>query len=152
MAQALALTGCACLLIGRHGAKLDLARGWGLDALLLARRHSPAPIRRRPMWWWIAPGRAEGLGLAMSLLRPRGMLVLKSTFHGEGGGNLTDFAVNEWTLVGSRCGPFAPALRLLGRGLIQTAPLIEATYPLSEGLAAPEHAARPGALKVLLRP
>jgi alcohol dehydrogenase len=151
VAQALGLTGCACLLIGRHSAKLDLARGWGLDALLLA-RDSPAPDLAPADVVVDCTGRAEGLRLATNLLRPRGTLVLKSTFHGEGGANPTDFVVQEWTLVGSRCGPFAPALRLLRRGLIQTAPLIEATYPLSEGLAALEHAARPGALKVLLRP
>ena len=151
VAQALALTGCACLLIGRHSAKLDLARGWDLDTLLLTR--DSAGIDLAPADVVVdCTGRAEGLQLGAGLLRPRGTLVLKSTFHGAGAANPTDFVVQEWTLVGSRCGPFAPALRLLRRGLIQTAPLVEATYPLSDGLAALAHAARPGALKVLLRP
>jgi len=58
--------------------------------------------------------------------------------------------VDEVTLVGSRCGPFGPALRLLERGLVNVTPLIQARYPLSKALAAFEHASRPGMLKVLV--
>ena len=64
--------------------------------------------------------------------------------------NLTAVVVDEITLVGSRCGPFAPALRLLERGLVQVAPLIQARYTFSEVLTAFEHAAQPGTLKVLV--
>ena len=58
--------------------------------------------------------------------------------------------VDEITLIGSRCGPFAPALRLLEQGLVEVTPLIHARYPLSEALTAFERAARPGTLKVLV--
>jgi threonine dehydrogenase-like Zn-dependent dehydrogenase len=58
--------------------------------------------------------------------------------------------VDEVTLAGSRCGPFAPALRLLEQRLVKVEALIQATYPLNNGLAAIEQAAAPGALKVLL--
>jgi alcohol dehydrogenase len=64
--------------------------------------------------------------------------------------NLTMAVVDEITLVGSRCGPFAPALRLLERGLVEVTPLIQARYTLSEVLTAFEHAAQPGTLKVLV--
>jgi alcohol dehydrogenase len=74
--------------------------------------------------------------------------VLKSTFNAPSELNLTALVVDEVALVGSRCGPFAPALRLLAGGLIATEPLISARYPLSEGVAAFQAAG--GQLKILL--
>jgi len=109
-----------------------------------------------------ATGNDAGLAHSLRLARPRGTLVLKSTFHGNADVNLTKLVVGEITVIGSRCGPFAPALRLLeqsaglrGRtaGLgVQVQPLIEAEYSLADALAAFDHAARPGVRKVLLRP
>jgi threonine dehydrogenase-like Zn-dependent dehydrogenase len=64
--------------------------------------------------------------------------------------DMAPFVVDEITLVGSRCGPFAPALASLARGAVDPRPLVEARYPLAEAVAAFEHAARPGALKVLV--
>ena len=109
-----------------------------------------------------ATGNDAGLAHSLRLARPRGTLVLKSTFQGNANVNLTKLVVGEITVVGSRCGPFAPALRLLEQsaelsgqtaGLgVQVRPLIEADYPLADALAAFDHAARPGVRKVLLRP
>ena len=65
--------------------------------------------------------------------------------------DFSPIAVNEINIIGSRCGPFAPALRLLEKKDIDPTVLIEAYYPLSEGLKALKHASRPGTLKVLLR-
>jgi len=83
-------------------------------------------------------------------VRPRGTLVLKSTYAGAltlecsgGGGERAD-------LVGSRCGPFAPALRLLAEGRVAVEPLIHARYPLDQAAAAFEQAHRAGVLKVLV--
>jgi threonine dehydrogenase-like Zn-dependent dehydrogenase len=76
--------------------------------------------------------------------------VLKSTYAGDLTTNFSAIVVDEITLVGSRCGPFPPALRLLASGRVDPAPLITARYPLSDGLKAFEHAARPGVFKVLL--
>ena len=64
--------------------------------------------------------------------------------------SITPFVVDEITLVGSRCGPFAPALAALARGDVDPRPLVEARYPLAEAVAAFDHAARPGALKILV--
>ena len=83
-------------------------------------------------------------------MRPRGTIVLKSTYHGRASLDLAPFVVDEITLVGSRCGPFGRALDVLQRGAVDPRPLVEARYPLREALAAFEHAARPGALKVLV--
>jgi threonine dehydrogenase-like Zn-dependent dehydrogenase len=92
------------------------------------------------------------------------VLVLKSTYRptassGQPGDDdtqqaqtldMSSLVVDEITLVGSRCGPFAPALRLLESRLVDPRPLISAAFPLAEGAAAFERAARPEALKVLL--
>jgi alcohol dehydrogenase len=95
-------------------------------------------------------GQPGGLDTARRLVRPRGRLVLKSTFEGGAAFNLSMVVVDEIQIVGSRCGPFDAALRLLERQLVETEPLIAATYRLSEGLEA--FAAARGQLKVLLAP
>jgi len=95
-------------------------------------------------------GHPSGFAAARELVKPRGTLVLKSTFHGDVEVNLSMLVVDEITLVGSRCGPFAPALRLLERGLVDVESLISATYPLDDGLAAFKRAQEKGTLKVLL--
>ena len=99
-----------------------------------------------------ATGNPEGLALAQSLVRPGGTLVLKTTTHDIGAASPTAWVVDELTLVGSRCGPFAPALRLLAAGLVDPTDLITARRPLSAGVAALAEAAAPGAVKVLLDP
>ena len=95
--------------------------------------------------------------MARALLRPRGKLILKSTYHTsiQAGGRAFDMSgwvVDEITLLGSRCGPFAPALRLMAAGLVDPRPLISATYSLDDAAAAMAHAAARGVLKVLVRP
>ncbi len=93
---------------------------------------------------------AQTLALTGRAVRPRGTLVLKSTYAGVLTLDASAVVVQELTLVGSRCGPFAPALRLLEeqRGAVE--PLIQARYALRDGLVAFEQAQRPGVLKVLL--
>lgn len=95
-------------------------------------------------------GNPEGFALARGGLRPGGTLVLKSTYAGRLEVDASSLVVDEITLVGSRCGPFPPALELLRTGQVRVEPLVEARYPLSRARDAFEHAARPGALKVLL--
>jgi alcohol dehydrogenase len=84
------------------------------------------------------------------MTRPRGTLILKSTVHGLVPVNTAPVIVNELTLVGSRCGPFAPALRLLKSGKVRVDALISGVMPLSEAPAAFARAAEKGVLKVLL--
>jgi threonine dehydrogenase-like Zn-dependent dehydrogenase len=97
-------------------------------------------------------GSPAGFDQALALLRPEGTLVLKSTYAVSGAINLSRVVVDEIRVVGSRCGPFQPALRALASGAVDPLPLIDAVYPLAEGLAALEHAAARNVLKVLLRP
>jgi threonine dehydrogenase-like Zn-dependent dehydrogenase len=97
-------------------------------------------------------GNSSGLAVAMHLTRPMGTLVMKSTFSHQGSIDLTPLVVKELRVVGSRCGPFVPALRLLAQEAVACKGLISATFPLDEAEAAFAYAAQPGVLKVLIRP
>ena len=97
-----------------------------------------------------ATGRPQGFARAIALVEPRGTVVLKSTCQGEPGTPLWPIPVHEITVIGSRCGPFAPALALLASGAIRTRPLIVETLPLSRFAQAFERARTE--LKVLLDP
>ena len=96
-------------------------------------------------------GNPEGFDLARRALRPRGTLVLKSTYADRLTLDVSSLVVDEITLVGSRCGPFETALELLGDGSVYVEELITDRYPLAAGIAALDHARRPGTLKVLLQ-
>nr|VFK00763.1 MAG: Threonine dehydrogenase [Candidatus Kentron sp. H]VFK00777.1 MAG: Threonine dehydrogenase [Candidatus Kentron sp. H]VFK04688.1 MAG: Threonine dehydrogenase [Candidatus Kentron sp. H] len=145
IAQVLQLTGCDLQVVGRHGRKLGILAKRGIRTRLATETMEPGADMVVE-----ATGNAEGFALAQSLVRPRGTLVLKSTFHG-GTVPLDSIrvVVDEITIMGSRCGPFAPALRLLAQGLVDVAPLIEGRFPLDEGEKALAQAGS-GALKVLL--
>ena len=99
-----------------------------------------------------ASGTPEGLDLARICVHPRGTIVLKSTYHGSQEVDFSSIVVDEVSLIGSRCGPFEPALKLLSAGQVDPSALIEAIYPIDQGLSAFEHAAQPGVLKILLQP
>ena len=99
-----------------------------------------------------ATGSASGLELALSAVRPRGTLVLKSTIAGNHQVSLAPIVIHEINVIGSRCGPFPDALAALAAKQVSVAPLIEKIYSLGDGLAAVDHAARPGARKILLKP
>jgi threonine dehydrogenase-like Zn-dependent dehydrogenase len=97
-----------------------------------------------------ATGAPAALERALRLVRPRGTLVLKTTSEAPASLDLAPLVVNEVTLVGSRCGPFAPALAALAAGALDVEALVHARYPLAEAPRALAHAARPGVLKVLV--
>lgn len=132
IAQTLALTGCQLTVVGRN------------DAV-------PASLGGRFDIAVECSGNPEGFATARNALRPAGTLVMKSTYAGNLNLNMSSLVVDEITLVGSRCGPFAPALELLASKRIDVSNLIHATYPLDDALAAFEHAQQPGVLKVLIR-
>ena len=99
-----------------------------------------------------ATGSASGLAGALARVRPLGTVVLKSTVAGETTAPLSGAVVNEVTIIGSRCGPFAPALRALESGAVDPTPLIAARYSLDDAEAALERAGERGTLKVLVEP
>ncbi len=149
-AQALrVLTGAQILLIGKHQSKLAIAARRDVETLRLAELK---PTAHRTFDAAVeASGSPEGLETALSLLRPRGALVLKSTFHGTTELNFAPVVVDEIEVVGSRCGRFRPALELLREDRVDVESLITEEYPLGEGLRAIERAAAHGVLKVLIR-
>ena len=97
-----------------------------------------------------ATGSPGGFNLARQAVRPRGTVVLKSTYAGTMTFNPSSIVVDEVTLVGSRCGPFAPALDLLEMKKVDPIPLISARFPLHQGLEAFKQAGKPGTFKVIL--
>jgi len=133
-------------LFGHHAHKLRIAAAAGVTTEIAGASPSVATFD----WVVEATGSREGLLAAAALCRPRGTIVLKSTLHSEVAVNTAPIVVNEITVVGSRCGRFEAALPLLARQLIPVEPMIAARYPLRDAVAAFEHAARPGTLKVLL--
>jgi alcohol dehydrogenase len=142
--QVLRLTGCDLTLLGHHPERWDLFRRQAITCM-----HSddaPDPTFDVVVECTGQPG---GLATARRLIRPRGRMVLKSTFNADTDLNLTMVVVDEVQLVGSRCGPFAPALRLLERNLVEVEPLISARFALREA----EHAFETtrGNMKVLLK-
>ncbi|MFL6231468.1 MAG: alcohol dehydrogenase catalytic domain-containing protein [Pyrinomonadaceae bacterium] len=150
-AQALrALTEAEVTLVGKHDAKLEIARRRGVETVRLDEL-SPAAARAFDVVVE-ASGAPAGFDLALKLLRPRGTLVLKSTFHGETRFDSARVVVDEITIVGSRCGRFAPALELLRANRVDVESLISEERPLADGMRAMGRAAESGVLKVLLRP
>jgi threonine dehydrogenase-like Zn-dependent dehydrogenase len=145
IAQTLALTGCRLLVIGRHPAKLALlaARGIATAASVPEGARFDVAVE--------CTGNAAGFAAARAALRPRGTLVMKSTYAGDLTVNASSLVVDEITLVGSRCGPFAPALRLLESRAVDVRPLIRRTFALDDAIAAFDEAQQPGAMKVLVR-
>lgn len=148
-AQVVALTGAQMLLVGKHSSKLRIAERRGIETA------TPKQAAKRKGEFDVvveASGAGAGFGLALDLLRPRGQLVLKSTFHGQTELDAARIVVNEISIVGSRCGRFTPALDLLKKSAVDVDSLISEEYPLSNGVHAMQRAAARGVLKVLLRP
>lgn len=145
IARSLLPTGCALHAVGRHERKLDLLRKRG--AVVVA---DDAVEERVYNIAIECTGNEAGFETARRALRPRGTLVMKSTYTGRLTIDAAAVVVDELTLLGSRCGPFAPALRMLASGQVDVEDLVDARYPLVEAEAAIEHATRPGVLKVLL--
>jgi threonine dehydrogenase-like Zn-dependent dehydrogenase len=148
-AQVVALTGARTLLVGKHDSKLRIAERRGIETA------SPKEAAKQTRQFDVvveASGAASGFNLALDLLRPKGKLVLKSTFHGTTEINAARVVVDEISIVGSRCGRLAPALELLQRKAIDVDSLISEEYPLARGVHAMKRARTKGILKVLLRP
>jgi 2-desacetyl-2-hydroxyethyl bacteriochlorophyllide A dehydrogenase len=147
IAQVLQVHGARVHLFGRHRDKMRIAEKAGVVTETV-----PAKLRR-PGYRWVvdATGSPEGLQSAVAMCEPRGTVIMKSTVHGLVKIDAAPVIVNEITLVGSRCGRFEPAIRLLRAGKINVRDLISEQFPLDRAPEAFQRAARKGVLKVLLR-
>jgi len=136
-------------LIGKHQRKLDIAEKYGNVTGMLTSDISQAGDKFDVVVE--ASGSESGFATALNLVRPRGKVVLKSTFHGQPTWDASKVVVDEITIVGSRCGRFATALELLSQKRIEVEDLVTDQFPLADGVKAMSRAAENGVLKVLLR-
>lgn len=147
IAQTLALTGAGLRVLARHPLQKKLLADRGIMLI------DEADIQ--PWRWDVvveATGSTAGFDIARKAVRPRGIFVLKSTYKGDMTLNLSSIVVDEVNIVGSRCGPFEPALRLMEQKMVDPRVLIAAEFGLSEALQAFDEAAKTGMLKVLVKP
>jgi len=134
------------VLVGKHPDKLLFAEKRGIQGVLLA------DLLLKPEWDVVidCTGSPDGFAAAAALVRPRGRLVLKSTWTPAAPVDLSPLVVNEIQLIGSRCGPFPDAVNALAAGQVVTTGLITARYPLADGPAALQKARQPDQIKVVL--
>ena len=145
-AQVLRNAGYPVRLVGKHPDKLAICERWSIRTRLLADispRHDQDVVVD-------CTGSAAGFELAMQMVRPRGTLVLKSTFAAGKPLNLAPLVIDEITVIGSRCGPFKEALRALAEKEIDVTSLIYRRMKLDQGVEAMRLAGLPGVLKVIL--
>lgn len=147
IAQVLQTSGAQVCMYGRHPQKMELVAPLGIRYQVVSGASAAA------MYDYVvdATGSSAGLQHAIAMTRPRGTLILKSTVHDRVSIDTAPVIVNEITLVGSRCGRFAPALDLMRSGRLILRPLIHDVFPLAEAPQAFERAAQKGVLKVLLK-
>jgi threonine dehydrogenase-like Zn-dependent dehydrogenase len=147
IAQTLSLTGCDLRVVARHKHQQDLLSARGIRV-----------IAEEDIQLWRqdivveATGSPSGFELARRAIRPRGTLVMKSTYKGGMSVNFSSIVVDEVNIVGSRCGPFGPALRLMESKQVDPTVLIDSEFTLGEAIKAFERAAETGVLKVLIKP
>jgi len=146
VAQVIRNTQCKLTVMGRNPSQLEMCEKLGIQPIplndLVARQDRDLVVD--------CTGSPAGLEIALSLVRPRGTIVLKSTCAGAAPLNLSSLVANEVTLLGSRCGPFPEAINALSRKAVEVKPLISRVVPLEQAKSVLE-SPRPSSLKVLLR-
>ncbi|MBL8817418.1 MAG: alcohol dehydrogenase catalytic domain-containing protein [Planctomyces sp.] len=146
-AQVLRHHGALVTVVGKHEAKLRLLRQIGIKAISLqdlsGERTSDIVVD--------CTGSSTGLETAVRIVRPCGTIVLKTTIADRQTMHMAPLVIDEITMIGSRCGPFGPALRLLEHGSVSVTPMISGRYKLEDAIEAFERASRKDTLKVLLQ-
>jgi len=145
IAQTLVLTGCDLRVVARHAHQQNLLKARGIKII--------GEEEIQPWRWDVvveATGSPGGFAVARKAIRPRGTLVMKSTYKGEMSVNFSSIVVDEINIVGSRCGPFEPSLRLMESRQVDPTVLIAEEFKLEDALKAFERAAEIGVLKVLV--
>ncbi len=146
VAQVLALTGCDLVVVGRHREKLSVLEEAGISTKIVS------SFRGQDYDVVVdCTGSKSGIEAAMNIVRPGGTIVMKTTVSKKGTLDLNRLVVNEVTIIGSRCGPFEPAIRAIESRQVDLLPLITEIYPIEDGVSAFQRAAGKGSVKVLLR-
>ncbi|MFQ5586381.1 MAG: alcohol dehydrogenase catalytic domain-containing protein [Thermodesulfobacteriota bacterium] len=144
--QVLAATGCNLVVAGRHREKLAILKERGIGTT------TGSDFNKEEFDVVVdCTGSSSGLETALRIVEPRGKVVLKTTVAERGKVDLNQVVINEISIIGSRCGPFPPAIDALENGSVDVRPLISTTFPLEEGLDALSHASQKGVLKVILK-
>jgi threonine dehydrogenase-like Zn-dependent dehydrogenase len=146
VAQVMRLSGCTLLAIGRHAHKLKILDRLGIRTIM----QRDLDLGERFDIVVECTGQPEGFELARDLLNPTGTIVQKSTFLDKVNMDISQLVVDEIQVIGSRCGPFGPAIRALIRGLVNVQELIDRRFPLEMGLQAFEYAGKDESIKVVL--
>lgn len=144
-AQVLKSTGCQLLVVGKHDWKLRRLSQLGVSTVLLADFAHKADRDIVVD----CTGSTLGFESALKTVRPNGTIVLKTTVAAQQSLHLAPVVIDEVNVIGSRCGPFGPALKMIADGTVQVEDLISARYPLQDALKAFTHAEQPDTLKVL---
>lgn len=147
-AQVIAHAGCRLTVVGKHPRKLNLLETLGIETALI----EDITFAREADIVVDCTGSPTGVEFAMKLLKPRGTLVLKTTVAGMQTLSLAPIVIDEITVIGSRCGPFEPALAALQNHRVHVDSLIDATFPLDDAIAAFDRASTHPTLKLLLEP
>lgn len=147
IALALNASGLDITLVGKHNEKLQVAKQQGVKTLLL----SDLKIEKSYDYVVEATGSISGFETSLSLTKPRGTLILKSTIAASKEINLAPIVIDEITIVGSRCGQFAPALRMLEQKKIDVLPLISDIYSIDDSVDAFEKNKDKSSIKVLVK-
>lgn len=144
---ALSASNIDVLLVGKHQNKLDIAKAQGVKTKIFE------DLEIKKEWDFVveATGSIAGFETALSLTKPRGTLVLKSTVAASKEFNLAPIVIDEIRVQGSRCGQFAPALRLLESNKIDFSPFVSGVYPVDKAIEAFEQNKVPNNLKILIK-
>jgi threonine dehydrogenase-like Zn-dependent dehydrogenase len=147
VAQVLSMTGCKLVSVGKHEEKLSILKRRGIKTKIL---RSVSEDRKFDVVI-DCTGSVKGIEIASTIVKPRGTIVMKTTTSQERKIDMNYIVINEVTLVGSRCGPFLPAIRALSSRAVDVFPLVKKVYQLEEGIEAFRLAEQKGILKVLLQ-
>jgi threonine dehydrogenase-like Zn-dependent dehydrogenase len=131
--------------VGKHAWKLDMLKKLGIATV-----HTDEPIEGMADVVVESTGSYSGLQRALELVRPEGTIVLKTTVTHPTALDFSGPVINEVRIIGSRCGPFRPALDALAMGNVEVRPMITESYSLSDGVYALERAQSPEVMKVIL--
>lgn len=147
IALALNASGLDITLVGKHEEKLAIAAAQGVKTKLL----NDLKIEKAYDFVVEATGSITGFETSLALTKPRGTLILKSTIAASKEFNLAPIVIDEITVLGSRCGQFAPALRMLESKRIDVKPLISDIYPIDKSIEAFERNKEKSSVKVLVK-
>lgn len=146
IAQVIKLTGCYIKVYGKNKKKLELLEKLNINTDILCEN-----IKNKYDFVVECSGNPKGFETALNLVKPRGKIILKSTFAAPLKFAASKVVVGEITILGSRCGRFQPALRLLANRLIKVDYLVSKVFPVEEYVNAFKYVKKKDTLKVLLK-